>query len=116
MGRVTQCACRTRTLTPTLACAADNNIAKPQWWDTLQSGGCIVEQATHFVDAMRYLSKSEFRRESILALGVGPDMPLAHMAPPPAAEHTVRRPLHRPSSLVKNPFRVGFLPAFENMC
>jgi hypothetical protein len=48
-----------------------------------------VEQATHFVDAMRYLSKSEFKRESILALGVGAGMPLAEMPPPPAAEHTV---------------------------
>ena len=67
-----------------------NNIAKPAWWDTLKSGGCIVEQATHFVDAMRYLSKSEFKRDSIQAVGVGPDMELSDMPPPPGAEHTVR--------------------------
>lgn len=67
-----------------------NNIYKPQWWDTLKSGGCIVEQATHFVDAMRYLSGSEFRKDSIQALGVGPDMELSDMPPPPNAEHTVR--------------------------
>ena len=69
-----------------------NNIAKPAWWDTLKSGGCIVEQATHFVDAMRYLSKSEFKRDSIQAVGVGPDMELSDMPAPPNAEHTVRSP------------------------
>ena len=67
-----------------------NNIAKPAWWDTLKSGGCIVEQATHFVDAMRYLSKSDFKRDSIQAVGVGPDMELSDMPSPPNAEHTVR--------------------------
>lgn len=67
-----------------------NNIAKPAWWDTLKSGGCIVEQATHFVDAMRYLSQSEFKKDSIQAVGVGPDMELSDMPAPPAAEHTVR--------------------------
>ncbi len=72
-----------------------NNIAKPAWWDTLKSGGCIVEQATHFVDAMRYLSRSEFRRDSIQAVGVGPDMELSDMPPPPRAEHTVRSPSPR---------------------
>ena len=66
-----------------------NNIHKPAWWDTLKSGGCIVEQATHFVDAMRYLSQSEFKRESIQAVGVGPEMELSDMPPPPNAEHTV---------------------------
>ena len=66
-----------------------NNIYKPAWWDTLKSGGCIVEQATHFVDAMRYLSQSEFKRDSIQAVGVGPEMELSDMPPPPNAEHTV---------------------------
>ena len=56
----------------------------------MKSGGCIVEQATHFVDAMRYLSKSEFKRDSIQAVGVGPDMELSDMPAPPGAEHTVR--------------------------
>ncbi|KAK9908431.1 hypothetical protein WJX75_007736 [Coccomyxa subellipsoidea] len=66
-----------------------NNIYKPQWWNTLESGGCIVEQATHFVDAMRYLSGSELQRDSIRAIAVGPDMELSEMPPPPNAEHTV---------------------------
>ena len=48
-----------------------------------------MEQATHFVDAMRYLSKSEIDQGSIRVVGVGPDMPLLDMAPAPAAEHTV---------------------------
>ncbi|BDA44533.1 Uncharacterized protein UNK4.17 [Coccomyxa sp. Obi] len=66
-----------------------NNIYKPQWWHTLQSGGTIVEQATHFVDAMRYLSGSELDRNSIRAVAVGPDMKLTDMPPPPHAEHEV---------------------------
>ena len=67
-----------------------NNIAKPAWWDTLKSGGCIVEQATHFVDAMRYLSQSEFKQDSIQAVGVGPSMELSDMPAAPGAEHNVR--------------------------
>lgn len=67
-----------------------NNIYKSQWWHTLQSGGCIVEQATHFVDAMRYLSQSELVKDSIRAVAVGPEMELSEMPPPPNAEHTVR--------------------------
>ena len=66
-----------------------NNIAKPQWWDTQKSGGCIVEQATHFVDLMRYLSGGDIIRESIQAVAVGPDMPLKQMPAHPQAEHLV---------------------------
>ena len=66
-----------------------NNIAKPQWWDTQKSGGCIVEQATHFVDLMRYLSGGNIVQESIQAVAVGPDMPLKQMPAHPQAEHLV---------------------------
>ena len=66
-----------------------NNIAKPQWWDTQKSGGCIVEQATHFVDLMRYLSGGDIIQESIQAVAVGPDMPLKEMPTHPQAEHLV---------------------------
>lgn len=66
-----------------------NNIAKPQWWDTQKSGGCIVEQATHFVDLMRYLSGGDIVQESIQAVAVGPDMPLKEMPAHPQAEHLV---------------------------
>ncbi|DBA89671.1 hypothetical protein WJX79_009585 [Trebouxia sp. C0005] len=66
-----------------------NNIAKPQWWDTQKSGGCIVEQATHFVDLMRYLSGGDIIQESIQAVAVGPDMALKEMPAHPQAEHLV---------------------------
>ena len=66
-----------------------NFIAKPQWWDTQKSGGCIVEQATHFVDLMRYLSAGNIVQESIQAVAVGPDMALKEMPAHPQAEHLV---------------------------
>ena len=34
---------------------AYSEIRKTEWWDVRQSGGPIVEQATHFVDLARYL-------------------------------------------------------------
>ncbi len=71
-------------------CSTYNHIKKKQWWSTLESGGCIVEQATHFVDAMRYLSGSELQKDSIRAVAVGPDMALSEMPPPPHAEHNVK--------------------------
>lgn len=91
-----------------------NNIYKPQWWDTLKSGGCIVEQATHFVDAMRYLSNSEFDRSSIRATGVGPDMDLTDMPPPPNAEHTVGFMLYPQHLLPDNCAAAGnAVPAYD---
>jgi hypothetical protein len=62
-----------------------------------------VEQATHFVDAMRYLSGSELQRDSIRAIAVGPDMELSEMPPPPNAEHTVRVSLHLSSLMCLAP-------------
>ena len=72
-----------------------NNIAKPQWWDTQKSGGCIVEQATHFVDLMRYLSGGDIVQESIQAVAVGPDMALKEMPAHPQAEHLVSPVSHQ---------------------
>ncbi len=66
-----------------------NNIVNTHWWNTQKSGGCIVEQATHFVDLIRHLSGADVVRESIQATAVGPEMRLREMAPPPQAEHTV---------------------------
>ena len=67
-----------------------NNIEKTQWWDTQKSGGCIVEQATHFVDLMRYLAGGDIIDTSIKATAVGPDMLLSQMPAHPKAEHLVR--------------------------
>ncbi len=49
-----------------------SKIRKREWWDTAESGGTIVEQATHFVDAARYLcGEAEMESVSALALGGG---------------------------------------------
>ena len=69
-------------------CSTYNHIKKKQWWSTLESGGCIVEQATHFVDAMRYLSGSNLVKDSIRAVSVGPEMALSKM--PEGVEDGVR--------------------------
>jgi predicted dehydrogenase len=69
------------------ACAY-THILKRDWWDTKLCGGPIVEQATHFVDLMRYLG-GEIVQESIKAVAVGPSLPLSDMAKPPQAEHEV---------------------------
>lgn len=49
-----------------------------------------MEQATHFVDLMRYLSGGDIIQESIQAVAVGPDMALKEMPAHPQAEHLVR--------------------------
>ena len=67
-----------------------NNIINTHWWNTQKSGGCIVEQATHFVDLIRHLSGADIVPESIKATAVGPDMRLRQMAPHPQAEHMVQ--------------------------
>ena len=56
-------------------------VSKESWWDARQSGGIIVEQATHFVDMMRYLG-GEIERDSIQAAVVGQDYPLSEMCNP----------------------------------
>lgn len=55
-----------------------------------------MEQATHFVDMMRYLG-GEIDRESIQAIAVGPDYPLAEMPKHPEGENLVS--LQQPSQI-----------------
>jgi len=45
-------------------------INKKSWWDVRSSGGPIVEQCTHFVDLVRYITESECDTSSLTALGV----------------------------------------------
>ena len=47
-----------------------------------------MEQATHFVDLMRYLG-GELDQQSIQAIAVDPDYPLAAMPQSPDGEHQV---------------------------
>ena len=60
-------------------------------WDTALSGGPIVEQATHFVDLMRFFA-GEIIEETVKAVAVGPEQPLVDMAAAPEAEHEVNMP------------------------
>lgn len=69
------------------ACAY-STIRKRDWWDTSGCGGPIVEQATHFIDLMRYFG-GEIVEESIKAVAVGPSLPLTDMPESPHGEHTV---------------------------
>ena len=62
------------------------------WWDMRKSGGPIVEQATHFIDLMRYLA-GDIALPSIQALALGPGVPLSDMAAAPDGEHEVCGPL-----------------------
>ncbi len=48
---------------------AYSEIAKRAWWDVQQSGGPIVEQATHFVDLARYLC-GEANLETVQAVAI----------------------------------------------
>lgn len=69
------------------ACAY-STILKRDWWDKSICGGPIVEQATHFVDLLRYFG-GEVAEESIKAVAVGPSLPLSDMPKAPNGEHTV---------------------------
>ncbi|KAK9832928.1 hypothetical protein WJX74_001899 [Apatococcus lobatus] len=63
-------------------------LQTPFWWDKERSGGPIVEQATHFVDLMRYLC-GELVPDSVQAKAIGPNMMLSDMPAAPLAEHTI---------------------------
>lgn len=52
-------------------------------------GGPIVEQATHFIDLLRYFG-GEIAPESIKAVAVGPSLPLSDMPAAPEGEHSVQ--------------------------
>lgn len=64
-------------------------IEKMDYWDKAKSGGPIVEQATHFVDLMRYIC-GEIKEETIQAVAIGPNMKLGDLPSHPKAEHMVR--------------------------
>lgn len=57
-------------------------ILSPSFWDARQSGGPIVEQATHFVDLARYLL-GEIELDSIMAQQIGAQDPLGKLAAMP---------------------------------
>ena len=69
------------------ACAY-STIQKRDWWDITVCGGPIVEQATHFVDLLRFFG-GEIIQDSIQAVAVGPKYELSDMPEDPNAEHTV---------------------------
>jgi predicted dehydrogenase len=50
---------------------AYSTISKPMWWDIHQSGGPIIEQATHFCDLARYLV-GDINLESVRAFAIKP--------------------------------------------
>lgn len=85
------------------ACAY-STIKKRDWWDISICGGPIVEQATHFVDLLRYFG-GEIAHESIKAVAAGPSLPLSDMADAPNAEHTVSSPFKARNLLCNFPLR-----------
>lgn len=60
-------------------------------WDTSLCGGPIVEQATHFVDLMRFFG-GELVEDTVKAVAVGPEQSLSDMPKAPEAEHEVSLP------------------------
>ena len=59
-------------------------ILSPSFWDARQSGGPIIEQATHFVDLARYLL-GEIELDSIVAQQIGAQDPLGQLAAMPSS-------------------------------
>lgn len=57
-------------------------------WDTAVCGGPIVEQATHFVDLMRFFG-GEIVEDTVRAVAVGPEQPLVDMPAAPNGEQEV---------------------------
>lgn len=57
-------------------------------WDVSLCGGPIVEQATHFVDLMRFFA-GEIIEDAVKAVAVGPQQKLSDMPEPPLAEAEV---------------------------
>lgn len=53
-------------------------INKEFWWDVSQSGGPIMQSATHFVDLMRFLG-GDIVKGSISAVRVGPEATLCDL-------------------------------------
>jgi len=61
---------------------AYSEIRKVEWWDVRQSGGPIVEQATHFVDLSRLLG-GDAEIASVRAVRIPADSPAAGLADMP---------------------------------
>ena len=57
-------------------------------WDLSLAGGPIVEQATHFVDLMRFFA-GEILEDTVKAVAVGPQQQLLDMPAAPEGEHEV---------------------------
>lgn len=55
-----------------------SQINRPFWWDLEQSGGPIVEQATHFCDVIRFLG-GEVREESVMGTAVLQSSSVGHL-------------------------------------
>lgn len=68
--------------------SAYDKIRKRAFWDVASSGGPVVEQATHFIDLLRFFG-GEIVIDSVKATAVGPKYQLTSMAEPPYAEHEV---------------------------
>jgi len=64
---------------------AYSTSSKISWWDNTQSGGPIVEQATHFVDISRYLA-GEINLNSIRAMSVKSTDPAGALSKVPVDE------------------------------
>eukprot|EP01121_Diplochlamys_sp_Union-15-3_P018384 TRINITY_DN6671_c0_g1_i1.p1 TRINITY_DN6671_c0_g1~~TRINITY_DN6671_c0_g1_i1.p1 ORF type:complete len:371 (-),score=61.78 TRINITY_DN6671_c0_g1_i1:39-1151(-) len=65
------------------------SIPKLFWWDKTQSGGPIVEQATHFCDISRYLC-GEVNLSSIRAQSINHDEPLGKLSNIPVDEEKIK--------------------------
>lgn len=66
-------------------------IAKPSWWTFSQSGGAVVEQASHFADLLRMFG-GEVDLDSITATSVGWDDPAGKLSAMPIDESKI--PMH----------------------
>lgn len=62
-------------------------IPKPFWWDVRESGGPVIEQATHFIDALRFIG-GDVDHDSVSAICVEPRSPAGHLSQIPCAEPT----------------------------
>lgn len=63
---------------------AYSEIRKPEWWDVRQSGGPIIEQATHFVDLARYLM-GEVETSSLKTIRIKAADPIGALCDVPTA-------------------------------
>jgi predicted dehydrogenase len=67
---------------------AYSTISKMSWWDNTQSGGPIVEQATHFVDIARYIA-GEIKLDSIRAMSIKSTDPAGELCKLPVNEQSI---------------------------